>query len=220
MNYRAPLLGLLAILVLGVAFWFLAYQPLLEEQEEYEAETAQLQTQASGLRAEIAELRRVEENQLEIQAELALLEEYIPTGVAQPTALREFQMAADAAGVEIENLSFGLPVAVEDGPDTGDPETTLAEIAVTMSVEGGYFQLVDLLRRLEVDVPRAMLVETVTVSESSDGFPTLLTSWSGRTFAVVDIAATADPAEADPADPDADPEADPDADVEVEEDAS
>ena len=203
MRYRAPLFGLLAVLVLGVAFWYFGWEPLAEEKEQYETETADLEMRASQLQAEIAELRRVEENQLEIQAELALMEEYIPNEVAQPTALREFQSTADDAGVVIDNVSFGQPVAVEESPSTGDEGTTLAEISLTMTIEGGYFQLVDLLRRLEVDVPRALLVESLTVSEGGEGFPELITNWSGRIFAVVDVAATADPEEGDPADPDA-----------------
>ncbi len=210
MSYRAPLIALGVLVVLGVAYWFLLYQPLLEEQEDLEAETARLETEASGLRTEIAELRRVEEEQVEYRAELALMEEYVPPGVDQPTSLRQFQDTADAAGVDILNLSFGQPVAVEDAPPTGEPDTVLADVTFSMTVEGGYFQVVDLFRRFEVDVPRAMLVETIALNESEVGFPTLSVNWTGRVFAVVDVADTALEEDAEPIDPDAEP-VDPDA---------
>lgn len=217
MSYRAPLIALLAIIVLSVAFWFLLYAPLAEEQEDLEVETARLETEAAGLRTEIAELRRVEEEQVEYRAELALMEEYIPPGVEQPTALRQFQDTADAAGVDILNLSFGQPVVVEDAPPTGEPDTVLADVAFTMTVEGGYFQIVDLFRRFEVDVPRALLVESVSMSESGDGFPRLVVSWAGTHFAVVDTAEALtedDPEAGAPVDPDADPEVEDDPDAE------
>ena len=49
--------------------------------------------------------------------------------------------------------------------DTGDPGTTLTNIPVTMVVHGGYFRTVDFFRRVEVDVPRAVLVQTVNIAE-------------------------------------------------------
>ncbi len=217
MSYRAPLIALLVILVLGVAYWFFLYEPLLEEQEQLEAETARLETEAAGLRAEVAELRRVEEEQLEYRAELALMEEYIPGDVEQPTSLRQFQDTADASGVDILNLSFGQPVAVEDAPPTGEPDTVLAEVTFSMTVEGGYFQVVDLFRRFEVDVPRAMLVDAISLAESGEGFPALSTNWSGRVFAVVDVAATAPEDDAEPADPEADDDEADDLDEELDE---
>lgn len=214
MSYRAPLIALLVVLVLGVAYWFLLHQPLLEEQDDLEAETARLEGEAVELRSEIAELRRVEEEQVEYREELALMEEYIPDDVAQPTSLRQLQDTADAAGIDILNLSFGQPVAVEDAPQTGEPDTVLAEVTFSMTVEGGYFQVVDLFRRFEVDVPRAMLVDTISLAESGEGFPTLSTNWSGRVFTVVDVAATAPEDDAEPADPEADDDAADDLDEE------
>ena len=193
MTNRAPLIGLLIAVVLTVAFWFLLYKPASEQQAAVEAETATLQQEQSQLRTQIAMLRDVEARQVEIRAALARLEEFIPTGPAQPTAIRQFQRAADAAGTEITAITFGEPAipeaAADAAPtDTGEPGTTLANIPVTMTIDGGYFQIVDFFRRLEVDVPRAVLVETVNVDEApEEGFPTLATTWTGQLFAVVPI---------------------------------
>ncbi|QBI21524.1 hypothetical protein ER308_19415 [Egibacter rhizosphaerae] len=195
MRTRAPIIAGLLAVALGAGFWFFLYQPQTENREEIEEETAQLEAEAGQLRNEIAHLREIKENEIEYEARLARLEEYVPHGVQQPSALREFQQTADSAGVEISDLSFGDPVAVEDAPDTGEPETTLAEINVSMSLQGGYFQLVDLLRRLEVDVARALLVDSVNLTEGEDGFPDLRGTWNGRMFAVVDIASAGDPGE-------------------------
>lgn len=202
MRSKAPIIAGLLAVALAVGFWYLLYQPKVEEREEIEAETAELENRASQLRSEIAYLREIEANVLEYEAKLARLDDYIPRDVNQPAALRQFQSAADEAGVEIDNVSFGNPVRVEDAPDTGEPDTTLASIDISMTLAGGYFQLVDWMRRLEVEVNRALLVDSVNLSESGDGFPELSGSWSGQMFAVVDVAAAGEPGEGDAPDPD------------------
>lgn len=198
MRHRSPLIAVLVSAVLAVGWWYLLYQPSADEQEAFESETAQLEQEEARLRAEIAELVRVRDDEMAIRAELSLMEEYIPNGVDQPTALRELQDAADAAGVVIDTVAFGAPVAVAESPATGEQDTTLAEIGISMTATGGYFQQVDLFRRLEVSVPRAFLVDSVTMGEGGEDFPTLSTTWTGRMFAVVDIAATVESEEGEP----------------------
>ncbi len=188
---RPPVIGLLVAVVLAVGFYFLLYKPASQEQARVEAETLTLQDQQRTLEAQIAELRRIEANAVKIRAAKARLEEFIPNGPSQPSAIRQFQAAADAAGTQIENVTFGEP-AVPDATtgatpaDTGDPGTTLANIPVTMAVEGGYFQIVDFFRRLEVEQPRAVLLQSITLAEDERaGFPTLIANWTGQMFAVV-----------------------------------
>lgn len=187
MKMRAPLAGVLAAVLLAVGFWFLLYSPKADEQSALETETVSLQDQQAQLRSQIAQLREVQAAEAQHQADLTRLEEYIPGDPSQPRALREFQVAADAAGVEITTVTFGDPATIEGAPETGEPDTALAEIPVTMTVDGGYFQVVDLMRRLEVDVPRALLIESVNVAESPDNFPALATTWAGKLFAVVPV---------------------------------
>jgi Tfp pilus assembly protein PilO len=185
MMARAPIIGALVAVLLAVAFWFLLYDPLREQQAELENETASLETQQQTLRNQISQLEEIQANEVEIRAALAQLEEYIPSGPAQPTAIRQLQQAADAAGVEILSVSFSPPTPMDMAPDTGEPGTVLASIPVTAVIEGGYFQAVDFYRRMEVDVPRALLIESLTLGEGGDGFPVLSSSWSGSLFAVV-----------------------------------
>ncbi len=193
MRTKSPLIALLVAVVLTAGYWFLLYSPKADEQAALEAETAQLEQEASSLRSQIAQLEEVKANRLEVRAALTRLEEYIPQGeVGQPAALRQFQLAADAAGTEITSLTFGEPEPIVDAPDTGNPKTALAGVAVSMVVEGGYFQLVDLMRRIEVDMPRALLVDGITVAEEAElGFPALSTTWTGSMFAVVPVSAAA-----------------------------
>jgi Tfp pilus assembly protein PilO len=189
MNRRVALAATVGVgLLLTVAFWFLLYSPKQQEQADLESEIADLETSQARLRNEIRQLEEIEANELQIRAALARLEDYIPTGTAQPAAIRQLQTSADAAGVAIISVTFGSPSAVPDAPDTGEAGTTLAAIPLTAVVEGGYFQKVDFLRRLEVDVPRAILVENISMGQGGPGFPTLSTTLSGQLFAIVPVA--------------------------------
>lgn len=193
MRLSAPIIGVVVAILLTALFWFLLYQPRAQEQAELEAETAALEQQQASLRAQIADLRSIEENQVEIRASLTRLEEYIPPAVGQPRAIRQFQSTADHAGVDITALTFAEPTSPGTaegavGPDTGDPGRVLATIATTMTVEGGYFQIVDFFRRLEVDVPRAVLIQNVDLLEATpEQFPTLSATWTGQLFAVLPV---------------------------------
>lgn len=191
MRANPILIGALTAAVLAVAFWFLLYKPASDDQAAIEAETAALVERQRSLEAEIAQLREIKSREVEINAAMARLTDYIPNGPSQPSAIRHFQRTADAAGADVASVTFG-ELAVPDAAagaapaNTGTPGTTLANIEITMEIEGGYFQVVDFFRRLEVDVPRAVLVQTVDVAEAADaGFPTLNTTWTGQMFAVV-----------------------------------
>ena len=187
----APVVAVLVALLLTAVFWFFLYQPQNERQGELEAEIATLQGQASELRARREALLAIKDDEVQIRAALARAEEYIPSGIAQPSALRQLQRTADAAGATLEILTFGTPEPPDatgstTAVDTGEPGKVLAAIPVTVAVDGGYFQLVDFLRRLEVDVPRAILVQNISIEKTPDGeFPRLRATLNCERFAIV-----------------------------------
>ncbi|MPZ74709.1 MAG: hypothetical protein GEU74_16100 [Nitriliruptorales bacterium] len=199
MRMTPPIVGILVAAVLTVAFWFLLYKPASDEEQAVRDEIAGLEGQQATLRNELAQLQGIQDREVEIRAALARLEELVPAGVAQPAAIRQLQRGADASGAEIGSVTFGLPGLPTSAegtapPDTGTEGTTLADIPVTMVVEGGYFQVVDFLRRLEVEVPRAVLVDSVSIAEGETGFPRLAATWTGHMFAVIPTEALADAA--------------------------
>lgn len=193
MTYRAPLIGVIAAVLLSVGFWFLLYEPAMAKQAALEAETMELESRQGELRTEIAFLEEIRDDEERYRATAALLQDYVPDGVTQAEAVRRFQKAADAARVEITAMSFTEPAAVDGAPAPLEPNTTLASIGITMVVEGGYFQTVDFFRRVEQDVPRAVLTQSANLTASDEGFPRLATDWSGQLFAIVPGGAAAAP---------------------------
>lgn len=193
MSVRIPLIGVGLAVLIGAAYVFLLYLPLSQEQTAVNEETAQLESQRAALAAEVAELERIRANEPALRAAFDRLDDLIPQDIAQPAALETFQSTAEAAGVEIRSLSFSDAVPA-DPPALASGDQQLGVITTTMVLEGGYFETIDFLRRLEVDSPRAVLLETVAIAEGEESFPALSTSWTGRLFAL--IPALPDPAAA------------------------
>lgn len=198
---RAPLLAALAAVVLAVAMWFLLFAPEREEQSALRDEIAALVARQNTQRLQIARLEEVKANELDVRADIARLEQYIPDGAAQPSAIRQLQLVADASGVDITAVTFAQPVAVPGAPAPPSPDTVLASVPVNIIVEGGYFQVTDFLRRLEAETPRAVLVDSVTITEAPEpaGFPTLSVTLATRLFTVVPASAVPAPPGAAPA---------------------
>jgi Tfp pilus assembly protein PilO len=193
MMRRAPLIAIVVAVLLTAAFWYLLYQPRRVEHGRYVEQTAQLDTEGRQLQAEIVTLREIKANEESYRSRLVRLREYIPDDPAQPETLEALQEAADSSGVEIRQMTFGEPELVEDAPETNEELTALGRIPTQMTVAGGYFQIVDLIRRIEVDMARAVKVDMVTVAEETEElFPTLSVTWTGHVFAVLPVIEAAD----------------------------
>lgn len=184
MNLRIPLVAVGLALLVGLAFVFLLYNPLGQAQAALEAETVALQGQQVTVSAQIAELEQIRSDEPRTRELLSQLEQLIPSEVAQPKALDELQAAADTSGVILKSVSFADAVpAAPAVPAPGGQQ--LGVIATTLVMEGGYFQAVDFLRRLELEGPRAVLTQSVAVAEGEATFPSLSTTWTGQLFALV-----------------------------------
>lgn len=205
-------LGAVALVVL--AFLFLI-KPKLDEANELRIEAEDLQSQQATVRTQIQALQDVRSRSPNLEAELAAVSAVIPEDPALPAALRQLQMAADDSGVTLVSVSPSAPAnaGIEDAP-------RLAAITVNLAIEGGYFQVVDFLRRIEdpVITARGFLIQDVTVSPEE--YPTLTVSVAGTMFSLLDAPAEAEP-EPEPTETATD-DVDVDVDVEVteEEDAA
>ncbi len=188
MNARNIGVTVLVIVLLGVLFFFFVWSPLSDQQAALEEETTALEQQEQQLRNQLAQLEMIQDNELQIRADLNRLRSLIPPGdPAQPSFVRSAQLAADASGTNILSLTFGQPQPVE-GAVANNEGLVLAQIGVNADVEGGYFQTVDLFRRFEIEVARAVQIDSLAVAEAEEGFPALTTSVTGRVFALLETA--------------------------------
>jgi Tfp pilus assembly protein PilO len=203
------LLAVLAAVLVVVSFWLLLWQPKQDEIVATREEIQATHDQQRMIEAELVHLRSVRESAPEGEALLAAAGAIVPDRPNQPSLLRQLQTAADDARLTLTSVNFGRPA------DSLPEGQTIASLPTNLAIEGGYFQIVDFLRRIEAPeiTPRGVLWDSITITEGE--YPTLVAALSGRTFA----AAAMPPAEVDDAQAptdDAETAAEADADVTVE----
>lgn len=210
---KSLLVGLVVILVLVLAYLFVV-KPANEEITETQQRIEDTRAQQSVVRTQIARLEDVRERSPEVESLLAAAETVVPRGDANlPAAVRQLQVAANDSGVELASVTMARPTATEAVGEASVPDD-LATIGVTITLNGGYFQIVDFLRRVEDPVisPRALLWNTASVA--LEEYPTLTASLNGAMFAYLDPADT-EPAEAEPTETGTETDVDVDVDVDV-----
>lgn len=212
MSRQAVLLSALAALALAVASFFFLIKPKMDQVTELEAEAESIRAQQTQVQAEITQLQQVRAESPNLEAELAAIGSIVPDSPALPAALRQLQMAGDDAGVTLVSVAPARPATagVEGLP-------RLARIPVSLTLEGGYYQVVDFLRRVEDPVltARGILVTAITVNP--DEYPTLSVNVTAEMFAVLEQPAAEEP---EPAPTETTTETDGETDVEVDVDVT
>lgn len=192
---------LVLCLLLVVASWFLLISPKRAEAADLEQQAAGVQDSNLQLEARIAQLQVQFAELPSYQAELAALRQALPEDAALPTLVRDLDAMATAAGVSLMTLSPGTPVAVpttaatpaapapaEGAPTEGGASTDaeaaapatpapaaseLVSIPASVVVNGDFFQAELFLKKLQAEMPRAFLVQTLTVqADTSSGAAT------------------------------------------------
>lgn len=185
MSRAARLLVALGALVVVVAWYLLVWSPRVESLEAVEADIDATLAQQSQTQVRIGELQLTREQAPDLQAELAAAAAVIPDETALPGALRQLQQAADDSGVRLVSVTPGRPT------EEASAVPGLYAMTLSLQLEGGYFQIVDTLRRLEDPTisPRGMVWDNLSLSVTEH--PMLTVTASGRMFATLAAPPTA-----------------------------
>lgn len=197
--------GLVVVLVL-VLYWMFVWSPKSERVGEIEAQIEQTIARQQAVQRDIAELEEVRSRVARLEAGLAASQSIVPRDSGLPGALRQLQLAAQDAGATLVSVQPGRPAAVEEAEVPGQDQ--LASLPLSVQVRGGYFQLVDFLRRVEdpTITPRGIAWEGVTVS--SQDYPVLDMSLAGEMYALLPSGGDGEGADAGPSPGDGSPDAD------------
>lgn len=215
MSRQAILLTVLGFVLVVVVFFFFLFQPKQNQIAELEEEAATLRTQQQTTQNDIERLEAVRATAPELEAEIAAAEAIVPTDTSLPALLRGLQTAADDSGLQLTTVAPARPQPVDE---EGAPEG-LARIDLSVTVDGGYYQTVDFLRRLEDPAltARGVLWGGLNVTKDLESYPTLTTTVSGTVFAVLPGGEVAEePAPAETPTDGSDVDVDVDVDVETE----
>ncbi len=134
------ILGILAIVIVVIGFYFLLLSPLLQSLNEQAQAREDKQAQLEQVQQEVNELEEVRRNSPEIQRQLLELSKRVPTQPQIPTLIVQVEEIADASGVTQLSVDPEPPTAPAGG---GDYQV----VPVTMSFDGTYDQMQDFLLR-------------------------------------------------------------------------
>src|SRR5919206_2658541 len=93
------ILGILAIVIIVIAFYFLLLSPLLGRLNEQAQARDDKQNQLAQVQQEVNELEQIRRRSPEIERQLLELSKRVPTQPQIPTFVVQVQEIADASGV-------------------------------------------------------------------------------------------------------------------------
>jgi Tfp pilus assembly protein PilO len=177
-----------AILVL-LAGWFLLVSPTKAKVADLHSQTATQQQANQTLQTQIAQLKAQNKDLPKQEAKLAEIRQHLPSTPALPTYVRTLTLMAHKAGVTLVSITPTVPVPVtvaapavvatpsptasaSASSDSATSDTTvtpavaptspLRMIPVTISINGGYYNVVAFLTKLE-NLKRSILVYNANV---------------------------------------------------------
>jgi Tfp pilus assembly protein PilO len=181
-------------IVLVLLWYFLFFAPTSSDLNDTRDEVATAERQQQELENSIRRLKELSANQTQQEADLRTLRAAIPPTPDLGEFILQANEIASASGIEWLSISPSPPVA-----STGASNST---IAVSIQINGGFFQVLDYLNRLE-DLDRLVIVDSTSLtggegggggdsstggtggtsdSGSSGGAPTLSVTLTGRMF--------------------------------------
>jgi type IV pilus assembly protein PilO len=146
------ILGILILVVLAIAYYFLLFSPLRQDYLAKYDERTRREAQKQQLEQTVAQLENIRRNSDDIERQILELSKRIPEQAEIPTLVVQIEEVAQAADVTQLRIEPGDPEAPPGGGD-------FSRIPITMSFEGSYEQLQDFLLRVR------NLARLVTINE-------------------------------------------------------
>jgi type IV pilus assembly protein PilO len=146
------ILGILILVVLAIAYYFLLFSPLRQDYLAKYDERTRREAQKQQLEQTTAQLENIRRNSDDIERQILELSKRIPEQAEIPTLVVQIEEVAQAADVTQLTIEPGDPQAPTGGGD-------FSRIPITMSFEGTYEQLQDFLLRVR------NLARLVTINE-------------------------------------------------------
>jgi len=151
-----------AVLVLAIVWYLLLLAPKSNQLSTAHKQLADAKDQETQLQSTLRRLQALAQQRPSRQAELERLQAAVPPA----PDLAGFILSADKialdAGVDWQSVSPAPPApGAAGGPST---------ISMTIQVQGGFFQVLDYLNRIE-DLDRVVVVDTLQLSTSDTDNP-------------------------------------------------
>lgn len=199
MNRRIPLIAGAALAVVLLAGFGLLWRPQSAKIDEARTREEAAMAQNAQLELQLARLQEASERRTELIADQDLLRAAVPDDAALAQFILDGHDAAEAAEVDFVSIAPGAPAADED-------PSKPTSVSLNISVEGGYFQLLDYLNRI-LAFDRVVVIDSLSMAPKEEGNADVLrVELTGRMFttavaALSDGSAPVEPAPSEPAAP-------------------
>jgi len=160
--------------------WFLVlWSPQADELNEARDQAQQAEDEVERLELQLGRLEALQEQAPALRSQVEELRGAVPDTPNLAQFILDLDDIAIRSGVTLASISPAPPI---EGEAPGDPAT----ISVSLTTDGGYFQVLDFLNRLAA-MDRVMVVDTLSLAAQTEGSTVrLAANISGRLF-VVDV---------------------------------
>jgi Tfp pilus assembly protein PilO len=156
---RRLLLALFAALLLAVAWWFFLISPRNGDINDAQDQLEAARTQETAIRAQLAQLQEIQDDELLYVDALEELESLVPDEALLDRFIEDLEALADATGVDLQTLSSAPPEQV--------PESALRVVRISVQLEGRFFDVLGFLFELN-DMERLVRVDGLAMTSSTD----------------------------------------------------
>jgi Tfp pilus assembly protein PilO len=133
-----------------------------------------VENSTNGLMTQISQLKEQQKGETAQQKRLAEIAQLIPDNPQLPALIRQLSAAAHKAGVSLDSMAPAAPTPVTaaaapaGGTAAGAPASVvpLAQVPVTISVTGSYFNIESFMRALE-HLDRALKTTGLTIAPNA-----------------------------------------------------
>ena len=146
------LVGVLALLLITVIWWFVFFSPKRDAIDAAKAEQETAALREETLETQLRQLRAIKDNELSYLFAIGQMESSIPATPQADAFIEDITFLAETTGVELGSISLTPPVA--------DPDTGGFEVPVSLTIEGEYFEVLGFLYGVEA-LDRLVRVDSI-----------------------------------------------------------
>jgi Tfp pilus assembly protein PilO len=181
-NRRVILFAVVAAVIVLAGWYLLLWSPTKSDLDKAKERRAAAESQQSQLRSEIQRLQEAQRNEPANRAKLERLRTAIPDDPSLGQFIIDVNDAATRSGIDFISIAPTEPHTAARAPVVttttvaGSTPTTSnaplasttpgaapAEIGLTLQIQGGYFQVLDFLNRLD-SLPRLVVTDSLNIS--------------------------------------------------------
>lgn len=181
--------GVVAAVAVSAAVWMFGVSPVLSHTDSIRSQTTETQMENTALEANVTKLQAAYTHIDKLRATLKDAHDALPASLALSEFTQQISTQAQQNHVSVTTLTAGVPGPVEPAePTSGStpaesssasstpttptaagvtPTTGLYSIPISVSVAGKQAAMIDFVRSVQHDGPRAALVSAATLASTN-----------------------------------------------------